>query len=226
MNLHCGSDINYLKPKQVITVKEALKNDCISILPTGYGKSLIFEILPFVDFSLYNRQCIILLICPLNVIIEQEIAKLGVKSIRASDLVNSDETEDIAKLRSILYVVGHPEDITQPSVLEKMSRLNRRTYIVVDEAHLVPQWGEDFRPMFKNICNLKSINSDLISVLALTATASVKLQKTIASQLTMRKPVFLRSLPVLNGNIKISVQDRPPSTGGNNRVESAYDYIS
>ena len=50
----------------------------------------------------------------LNVIIEQEIAKLGVKSIRASDLVNSDETEDIAKLRSILYVVGHPEDITQP----------------------------------------------------------------------------------------------------------------
>ncbi|XP_078318569.1 ATP-dependent DNA helicase RecQ-like [Crassostrea virginica] len=109
--------------------KRSPKNDCISILPTGYGKSLIFEILPFVDFSLYNRQCIILLICPLNVIIE-----------------------------------GY-----YPA---KMSRLNRQTYIVVDEAHLVPQWGEDFRPMFKNICNLKSINSDFISVLALTATAS------------------------------------------------------
>ena len=92
-----------------------------------------------------------------------------------------------------------------------------------------PTWfhsgGKILDPCLKTFAT-QSINSDLISVLALTATASVKLQKTIASQLTMRKPVFLRSLPVLNGNIKISVQDRPPSTGGNNRVESAYDYIS
>lgn len=194
-------------------------------MPTGYGKSLIFEILPFVDFSLYDRQCLVVLVCPLNVIIEQEIAKLGSKSIRASDLVNDDESDNLTKLKSILYVVGHPEDITKPSILEKMSTLHRRTYIVVDEAHLVPQWGEEFRPMFKNICNVRSIDSNLISVLALTATASVKLQKTIASQLTMRKPVFLRSLPILNGNIKIIIRERPPSTGGNNKVEFAYDYI-
>lgn len=173
MNLHCGTDINYLKPKQVVTIKQALKNDCISVLPTGYGKSLIFEILPFVDFSFYDRQCLVLLICPLNVIIEQEIAKLGAKSIRASDLLYKDESKD---LTPILYIVGHPEDITQPSILEEVSRLNRRTFIVVDEAHLVPQWGEEFRPMFRNICNLKSINSHLTSILALTATASVKVQ--------------------------------------------------
>lgn len=109
MNLHCGTDINYLKPKQVLTIKQALKNDCISVLPTGYGKSLIFEILPFVDFSFYDRQCLVLLICPLNVIIEQEIAKLGAKSIRASDLLYKDESKD---LTPILYIVGHPEDIT------------------------------------------------------------------------------------------------------------------
>ncbi|XP_065933778.1 uncharacterized protein [Magallana gigas] len=222
LNLHCGTDINYLKPKQVVTIKQALKNDCISVLPTGYGKSLIFEILPFVDFSFYDRQCLVLLICPLNVIIEQEIAKLGAKSIRASDLLYKDESKD---LTPILYIVGHPEDITQPSILEEVSRLNRRTFIVVDEAHLVPQWGEEFRPMFKNICNLKSINSHLTSILDLTATASVKVQKSIASHLTMKKPVFLRSLPVLNSNIKMTIQERPSSTGGNNRVQSAYDYI-
>lgn len=210
MNLHCGTDINYLKPKQVVTIKQALKNDCISVLPTGYGKSLIFEILPFVDFSFYDRQCLVLLICPLNVIIEQEIAKLGAKSIRASDLLYKDESKD---LTPILYIVGHPEDITQPSILEEVSRLNRRTFIVVDEAHLVPQWGEEFRPMFRNICNLKSINSHLTSILALTATASVKVQKSIASHLTMKKPVFLRSLPVLNSNIKMTIQERPSSTG-------------
>lgn len=118
-------------------------------------------------------------------------------------------------MKSILYTVGHPEDITQPSILEKVSKLNRRTFIVVDEAHLV----------FKNICNLKSIKSHLTSILALIATASVKIQKSIASHLTMKKPVFLRSLPVLNSNIKMTIQERPPSTGGNNRVESAYDYI-
>lgn len=222
MNLHCGTDINYLKGKQVVTIKQALKNDCISVLPTGYGKSLIFEILPFVDFSFYDRQCLVLLICPLNVIIEQEIAKLGAKSIRASYLLYKDESKD---LTPILYIVGHPEDITQPSILEEVSRLNRRTFIVVDEAHLVPQWGEEFRPMFRNICNLKSINSHLTSILALTATASVKVQKSIASHLTMKKPVFLRSLPVLNSNIKMTIQERPSSTGGNNRVQSAYDYI-
>ncbi|XP_052699385.1 ATP-dependent DNA helicase RecQ-like [Crassostrea angulata] len=202
--------------------KASLKNDCISVLPTGYGKSLIFEILPFVDFSFYDRQCLVLLICPLNVIIEQEIAKLGAKSIRASDLLYKDESKD---LTPILYIVGHPEDITQPSILEEVSRLNRRTFIVVDEAHLVPQWGEEFRPMFRNICNLKSINSHLTFILALTATASVKVQKSIASHLTMKKPVFLRSLPVLNSNIKMTIQERPSSTGGNNRVHSAYDYI-
>lgn len=127
MNLHCGTDINYLKPKQVVTIKQALKNDCISVLPTGYGKSLIFEILPFVDFSFYDRQCLVLLICPLNVIIEQEIAKLGAKSIRASDLLYKDESKD---LTPILYIVGHPEDITQPSILEEVSRLNRRTSLL------------------------------------------------------------------------------------------------
>lgn len=107
LNLHCGTDINFLKPKQVVTIKQALKNDCISVLPTGYGKSLIFEILPFVDFSVYDRQCLVLLICPLNVIIEQEIAKLGAKSITASDLVDKDESKD---LKSILYIAGHQED--------------------------------------------------------------------------------------------------------------------
>lgn len=69
------------------------------------------------------------------------------------------------------------------------------------------------------------INTYPTSILAITVTPSVNTQKAIASHLFMKKHVFLRSLPVLNSNIKKTIEERPPSTGENNRVESAYDCI-
>jgi hypothetical protein len=74
------------------------------VTPTGYGKSPIFEILPFVDLPLYDRHCLVVLICPLNVNVEQEMTKLGSKAIRASDLVNN--TSDEVKLDSIIMLWG------------------------------------------------------------------------------------------------------------------------
>ena len=62
----------YLGLKQIDCLNNILNSNIIAIFPTGYGKSLIFEILPFFSYHLCNKKAVVLLIAPLNVLIEQE----------------------------------------------------------------------------------------------------------------------------------------------------------
>ena len=72
-----------LKDKQIETLKALdLGNDCISILPTGYGKSLIFQMLPWVLMK--DEPGIVIVICPLTSIMQDQVMTLKEKGIRAS----------------------------------------------------------------------------------------------------------------------------------------------
>lgn len=67
----------FLKPKQVDCLKAIQEKDTVAILPTGYGKSLIFELLPHFSKCVCDIKSIVIIIAPLNAIIEQELSKLG-----------------------------------------------------------------------------------------------------------------------------------------------------
>ena len=71
INKQRGSEFNYLKPLQAKSVKSALAGDSLIVLPTGYGKSLIFELVP----SITTSRAII--VSPLNAIIEEQRQRLG-----------------------------------------------------------------------------------------------------------------------------------------------------
>lgn len=71
VNMRRNLEYSYLKPLQCQSLKAALFSDSMIILPTGYGKSLIFELLPLLN----NSQIII--VSPLNAIIEEQVSKFG-----------------------------------------------------------------------------------------------------------------------------------------------------
>ena len=117
------------------------KQDCLCILPTGFGKSLIFQLVPFVDrLEKVSNSCV-LVVSPLNVIISDQIEKLkergvGVKVLKEDDqFVNIDDT--------VKFVYGHAEAFVGSQSVRSLLRSSfkdRVKAVVIDEAHFIVQW--------------------------------------------------------------------------------------
>ena len=110
------------------------------------------------------------------------------------------------------FLIGHPEHVLNKSVCDVLcSDIYRGvSHIVIDEAHCVVTWGEEFRPHYKRLPKLRSIFPQAF-VLALTATATIQMQKDILSCLQMNDAMTIcRS--IARDNIKLSVQNRPAAT--------------
>lgn len=195
-----------LLPKQIDAIKKSVAGDALIVLPTGYGKSLIFEILPYTKLPYAS----IIVASPLNAIITEQLVKLQNVSIHINDsvvegLVHHDDKEMYGPLTEeamqeklaiekfkegkYLYIIGHPEHLLHNKVKEVLASVHWKkkiSHIVVDEAHLVLTWGKSqFRPSFLQLKSLRAIQPEA-KVLALTATASVQSQKEIAKALLMK----------------------------------------
>ena len=96
-------------------------------------------------------------------------------------------------------------------------------FIVIDKSHCVLDWGEDFRPDFRLLCNLRSYFIKIMHMLAVTATAQS--QKEIAKLLGMRSFVAINTTPVLNENVNLFVRPRIASVGGDNSVQETYNFV-
>ena len=160
-----------LRPKQVICLEKIfLNSDTMAILPTGYGKSLIFCLLPALLFAKKNGvrnggniSSIVIVVSPLNALIASQISRLSAGGVRASALdVKRSEQEaeddsepepacdfhlsDKAKLEVGYYniVFAHPESLVSSSYGRKL--MHSKPYqenvcaIVVDEAHCILDW--------------------------------------------------------------------------------------
>lgn len=95
-------------------------------------------------------------------------------------------------------------------------------HIVVDEAHCVVSWGHDFRPQFAKIPKLRSLLPEA-KVLALTATATIKMRNEISRSLCMSKSVSIISRNTIRDNIKLKVTKRTASTGGYYTAEESFE---
>ena len=95
--------------------------------------------------------------------------------------------------------------------------------IIIDEAHCVVTWGEHFRPCFRQLKDLRAVFPNA-TTLALTATASVAMQKDIARELNLLKYNVVAVSPD-RPNIKLVVKRRPPRSGGCRTAEEAFDAI-
>ena len=160
------------------------------LMPTGGGKSLIYQFL-----ALWNRQPV-LVVSPLIALMEDQVRKarsFGIRATHLSSLVDPQERAyrlaDMVKEKHQLIFVT-PERLRKPEFLEAALKIHW-SCLVVDEAHCISQWGHDFRPDYSRISEFWEVIRKP-PVLALTATATLEVQKDIFRSLglSLESPVL------------------------------------
>jgi ATP-dependent DNA helicase RecQ len=195
------------RPGQEDSILSILKGqDTVSILPTGAGKSLIYQL----PASLQKNK-LTLVISPLIALMKDQAESLLAKGIPAA-FCNStmDELDQMLVLSKavrgeILVLLVSPERALSPSfqkVFKEMSIFS----LIVDEAHCVSQWGHDFRPEYRQIHVLRERHPQpKFPIVALTATATEKVRSDVQSVLGMVNPKIVVS-SFFRPNLKFSVE--------------------
>nr|KYP43707.1 ATP-dependent DNA helicase Q5 [Cajanus cajan] len=171
--------------------------DCFCLMPTGGGKSMCFQI------PALAKSGIVLVVCPLIALMENQVMALKEKGIAAEFLSSTKTTDAKAKIHEdldsgkpstrLLYVT--PELIATPGFMSKLKKVYARgllNLIAIDEAHCISSWGHDFRPSYRKLSSLRGHLPD-VPILALTATAVPKVQKDVVESLQMENPLILKS---------------------------------
>lgn len=126
------------------------RRDVFAILPTGYGKSLIFQIVPDVCRELsarglpYPRRPIVLVVCPLKSLVDSHIRELIKRDIAAVSLTGEAVDENGILNGNYSFVFGSPESLLKNEKWRSIFRgkvyQERLFAIVTDEAHVIPKW--------------------------------------------------------------------------------------
>ncbi|RNC86498.1 MAG: RecQ family ATP-dependent DNA helicase [Winogradskyella sp.] len=144
-------------------------NDTFALLPTGGGKSICFQIPALIKPGL----CIV--ISPLVALMQDQVNTLKQKGIKAIAITSGLSYNDLdTQLDNCIYgnykfLYLSPERLQQPIVQERIQQMDVNL-IAVDEAHCISQWGNDFRPAYREINVLRQLKPS-VNCIALTATA-------------------------------------------------------
>ncbi len=159
--------------------------DTLVVMPTGSGKSLIYQ------FTAHQLDGVTLVVSPLISLMQDQVDHLLRQGERAT-YINSTISLEEQKSRlsnmangayKLVYV--SPERLKMAGFRAKLAKTNI-SLLAVDEAHCIAKWGHDFRPDYLNIGRMRSELNNPLTV-ALTATATVAVQKEIAWNLGLER---------------------------------------
>lgn len=186
---------NFKGEQEAIITNILAGNDTFVIMPTGGGKSMCYQ-LP----ALMSDGTAIV-ISPLIALMKNQVDQL--RAFGGSDSIahflNSSLTKaEIARVKEdvlggktkLLYVA--PESLTKQENVDFL-RLNQVSFVAVDEAHCISEWGHDFRPEYRKIRQVISNIGEGIPIIALTATATPKVQQDIQKNLQMNNATVFKS---------------------------------
>ena len=179
------------RPKQEEIVNAALEGrDVLAILPTGGGKSVCFQVPGMM------KDGIAIVVTPLIALMKDQVQNLTDKGIRAL-CINAgmgrrevDNTLNNALYGDFKFLYVSPERLGTRLFQSYVQEMNV-SYIVVDEAHCISQWGYDFRPDYLQIGRLRELVD--APVIALTATATPQVAEDIMERLGFKNKCLIKS---------------------------------
>ena len=166
--------------------------DTLGLMPTGGGKSITFQV------PALAQEGVCIVITPLIALMKDQVQHLRNRGIMAAAIYSGMSRPEIVTTlencilgdTKLLYV--SPERITSPLFITKLGHM-KVSFITVDEAHCISQWGYDFRPSYLHIADIRRLKPDA-PVLALTATATHQVIDDIQDRLSFsQKNVFRMS---------------------------------
>ena len=184
--------------------------DTLGLMPTGGGKSVTFQVPALAK----EGTCIV--VTPLIALMKDQVRHLRAKGIRAVAIYSGMKRSEIVSAldncilgdMKLLYV--SPERLSSDIFQVKLRHM-RVSFITVDEAHCISQWGYDFRPAYLEIGSLRKMKPD-VPVLALTATATPQVIDDIQEKLAFRsKNVFRMSFERKNLSYVVRKAENKPA---------------
>ena len=179
------------RPLQEEAINAILQGeDTFVLLPTGGGKSLCFQVPALV------KDGICIVISPLIALMKEQVQTLQEKGIKAMALTSGisysqlDTLLDNCIYGNYKFLYLSPERLQQELVQDRIKQMNV-SLIAVDEAHCISQWGNDFRPAYKNIALLRQLQPT-VNVVALTASAKPKVVEDIVNELDFINPKIFK----------------------------------
>ena len=157
-------------------------HDTLGLMPTGGGKSVTFQV------PALSMEGVCVVITPLIALMKDQVHHLRQKGINAAAVYSGMQRDDIIRIlencilgsTKLLYV--SPERLGSELFQTKLRHM-QVSFITVDEAHCISQWGYDFRPSYLQIVDIRRICPD-VPVLALTATATPRVVEDICEKLS------------------------------------------
>ncbi|MCL2435385.1 MAG: DNA helicase RecQ [Lentimicrobiaceae bacterium] len=188
---------NSFKGDQLKVIKSLLKGkDCFVIMPTGGGKSLCYQLPALIC------EGTTIIISPLIALMKNQVdalrnfgTELGIAHFLNSSLskveIKAVKDDLLAGKTKLLYVA--PETLTKEENVDFFKDINI-SFFAIDEAHCISEWGHDFRPEYRRIRETIDKINKKMPLIALTATATPKVQSDIQKNLGIDKAeVFISS---------------------------------
>jgi len=160
-------------------------HDTLGLMPTGGGKSITFQVPALAQ----EGTCIV--ITPLIALMKDQVDNLRRKGIKAAAIYSGLTHEEIiitlenAIFGAVKLLYVSPERLSSELFQTKLRHM-KVSFITVDEAHCISQWGYDFRPSYLQIAQIRKLVPD-VPVLALTATATPQVVDDIQERLKVQK---------------------------------------
>ena len=164
--------------------------DTLGLMPTGGGKSITFQV------PALAKPGTCLVITPLIALMKDQVEALKSRGIKAACVHSGLSHEQtlvvlencVFNAYTFLYI--SPERLSSEIFLKKLGHMNV-SFITVDEAHCICQWGYDFRPSYLQIAQVRKVKPDC-PILALTATATPEVTRDIQKNLGFKEENVFR----------------------------------
>ena len=164
--------------------------DTLGLMPTGGGKSITFQV------PALTMEGVCLVITPLIALMKDQVENLKKRGIKAAAIYSGlMHNEILITLENCIFgdykfLYVSPERIASELFQTKLRRM-KVSFITIDEAHCISQWGYDFRPSYLKIAELRKLLPE-VPILALTATATPEVVKDIQDKLMFRKETVFK----------------------------------